>query len=276
LQSQKSELENLILLLVIFRPLKNIITQDNQQVITKQDNQQVITKQMCVKTIQQTQSIVGQHIDPQDNPPMSQIKVVESKQMCVKTIKQTQSIVGQHIDPQDNPPMSQIKVVESKPCDIMALLPNRLIMDIIQMADGGLNTHKKKFSNVMLELDYCVWNNTGGEYRYNLGIRCNAGPYDNTHYLDLRPPTHTINSQATNMEIGCMWYNQAVTNPYLKAHKFQNSDNPRDWTDPTLLIDVEIDMIEVANYPEKIRRHSSQKQLDLYTWLWGSDILLDY
>jgi len=71
--------------------------------------------------------------------------------MCVQTIKQTLSIVGQHIEPQENPPMSQIKVVETKTNDIMALLPNRLIMDIIQIVDGGRNTHKQKFSKCMTE-----------------------------------------------------------------------------------------------------------------------------
>ena len=35
--------------------------------------------------------------------------------------------------------------------NIMAQLPNHLIMDIIKLVDGGLNTHKKKFSNVMTE-----------------------------------------------------------------------------------------------------------------------------
>ena len=30
---------------------------------------------------------------------------------------------------------------------IFTELPNNLIMDIIKLADGGLNTHKKKFSN---------------------------------------------------------------------------------------------------------------------------------
>ena len=33
----------------------------------------------------------------------------------------------------------------------MAQLPNDLIMDIIKLADGGLSTHKNKFSNVINE-----------------------------------------------------------------------------------------------------------------------------
>ena len=69
----------------------------------------------------------------------------------VNCLKQTNSIVGKHQEPQQNPPMSQITIVESKPYDLMAQLPNRLIMDIIKLVDGGLNTHKKKFSNVMTE-----------------------------------------------------------------------------------------------------------------------------
>jgi hypothetical protein len=36
--------------------------------------------------------------------------------------------------------------------DIMSSLPNHLIMRIIKEADGGLNTHKSKYSNVMGEL----------------------------------------------------------------------------------------------------------------------------
>ena len=49
------------------------------------------------------------------------------------------------------------KVIEP---DLMAQLPNRLIMDIIQMVDGGLNTHKKKFTTVINqfnELDGLKW-----------------------------------------------------------------------------------------------------------------------
>ena len=33
--------------------------------------------------------------------------------------------------------------------NIMTQLPNHLIMDIIKLADGGLNTHKQKFKGVM-------------------------------------------------------------------------------------------------------------------------------
>ena len=33
--------------------------------------------------------------------------------------------------------------------NIMAQLPNHLIMEIIKLADGGLNTHKQKFKSVM-------------------------------------------------------------------------------------------------------------------------------
>jgi hypothetical protein len=33
--------------------------------------------------------------------------------------------------------------------NIMAQLPNRLIMDIIKLVDGGLNTHKRKFAGVL-------------------------------------------------------------------------------------------------------------------------------
>ena len=34
----------------------------------------------------------------------------------------------------------------------MAQLPNHLIMDIIKLVDGGLNTHKQKFKGVMNQL----------------------------------------------------------------------------------------------------------------------------
>jgi len=33
--------------------------------------------------------------------------------------------------------------------NIMTQLPNHLIMDIIKLVDGGLNTHKRKFAGVL-------------------------------------------------------------------------------------------------------------------------------
>ena len=53
------------------------------------------------------------------------------------------------------------KVIEP---DLMAQLPNDLIMIIIQMVDGGLNTHKQKFSKCMTEfqaLDGLEWMEKG-------------------------------------------------------------------------------------------------------------------
>ena len=40
-------------------------------------------------------------------------------------------------------------IAESKPYDLMSNLPNHLIMDIIKLADGGLNTHRKKYKSVL-------------------------------------------------------------------------------------------------------------------------------
>ena len=53
---------------------------------------------------------------------------------------------------------------------IMSQLPNNLIMKIIKVADGGLNTHKSKYSNVMGEL---------------LG-------YNASHYLELECPASEV------------------------------------------------------------------------------------
>ena len=39
--------------------------------------------------------------------------------------------------------------------NIMAQLPNNLIMDIIRLADGGLNTHKQKFKSTLDYVNSC-------------------------------------------------------------------------------------------------------------------------
>ena len=70
--------------------------------------------------------------------------------MVAKTLNQTNSIVGQHVEPQVNPPMSQITIVNPPENNInMSNLPNNLIMAIIKLADGGLNTHKRNFAGVL-------------------------------------------------------------------------------------------------------------------------------
>ena len=70
--------------------------------------------------------------------------------MVAKTLNQTNSIVGQHVEPQVNPPMSQITIVNPPENNInMSNLPNNLIMAIIKLADGGLNTHKKLFASTL-------------------------------------------------------------------------------------------------------------------------------
>ena len=79
------------------------------------------------------------------------------------TLKQTNSIVGQHQEPQQNPPMSQITIVNNttppKPIlkSLFSNLPNHLIMDIINIHTTNQQKEfaefKLKFSKVINIMD---------------------------------------------------------------------------------------------------------------------------
>jgi len=74
--------------------------------------------------------------------------------LITNNLKQTNSIKGEHVEPQATPPMSEIYIVSTPlKADIMAQLPNHLIMDIIRQVDGGLNTHKQKFKSVISTIE---------------------------------------------------------------------------------------------------------------------------
>ena len=51
--------------------------------------------------------------------------------MVAKTLSNTNSVVGEHIEPQVNPPMSEITIVDAP--ELMSNLPNDLIIKIIKM-----------------------------------------------------------------------------------------------------------------------------------------------
>ena len=64
--------------------------------------------------------------------------------------KQTNSIKGEHVEPQATPPMSQITIVNAPTStNIMAQLPNHLIMDIIKLTNQPLCAHRSKYKSVL-------------------------------------------------------------------------------------------------------------------------------